>query len=205
MHSTNDAQSNPKTPLTIRWTKEARVDVENRRAERGLKRRRLATLAGGFVTGIGLGSLSAWALGQTHWLGDALLGGIAGGLAWHRWAAKRFGWNKVDASEPEPNLTAADIKRRRRVFSIFGLLIGVLVAGLIGWLQSDPVWFLHLFWGCLTGYEIGISFGEQFHNVPTLDDLGMVRMREEMSPLDLKRADSVPVTLNRPKKTSAKL
>jgi hypothetical protein len=81
------------------------------------------------------------------------------------------------------------------MYSIPGIVIGFAIVGTAAWLQGETRWIFVAVMGSLGGYEVAIGFGQRFRGLETLDDLALVRMREGMSPLDLKDDDPVPATL----------
>jgi hypothetical protein len=81
------------------------------------------------------------------------------------------------------------------MYSIPGMLIGFAIVGIAAWLQGETRWILDAVMGSIGGYEVAVGFGQRFRGLETRDDLAVVRMREGMSPLDLKPDDPVPVTL----------
>jgi hypothetical protein len=81
------------------------------------------------------------------------------------------------------------------MYSIPGIVIGFAIVGTAAWLQGETKWIFDALMGSLGGYEVAIGFGQSFRGLETPDDLALVRMREEMRPLDLKPDDPVPATL----------
>jgi hypothetical protein len=130
------------------------------------------------------------------WIADTLLGGFISALHIHRWAAKHFRGPKTETTEPvKTTLSAAGIKKHRRMYSIPGIVIGFATVGITAWLQGETRWIFDALMGSLGGYEVAVGFGQRFRGLETLDDLALVRMREGMSPLDLTPDDPVPATL----------
>lgn len=195
MDSKLKAHSAHGTPLTIKWTAGSH-ETETPEARWGLSVRDLVTLALGFAVGLAAFGPVAWLLGQRLWIVDALLGGFASALHIHRWANKHFGGYKAETMEPvNTTLSVAAIKKHRRMYSIPGIVIGFAAVGVAAWLQGETRWILDAVMGSLGGYEVAVGFGQRFRGLETLDDLALVRMREGMSPLDLKSDDPVPVSL----------
>jgi len=130
------------------------------------------------------------------WIVDALLGGFAAALHIHRWAAKHFGGDKTETTEPvNTTLSVTAIKKHRRMYSIPGIVIGFAIFGIAAWLQGETRWIFDALMGSIGGYEVAVGFGQRFRGLETLHDLALVRMREGMSPLDLKPDDPIPATL----------
>ena len=189
------AHSAPGTPLTIKWTAGS-IETEPPEAHRGFSANELVALVLGFIIGLAVFGPLAWLLGQRLWIVDALLGGFSSALHIHRWAAKHLGGDKAETMEAvSTTLSTAAIKKHRRMYSIPGIVIGFVAVGVAAWLQGETRWIWDAFMGSLGGYEVAVGFGQRFRGLETLDDLGLVRMRKGMSPLDLKPDDPVPVTL----------
>jgi len=198
------AHSAPGTPLTIKWTAES-IETKTPEPEPGLRARTLVTMLLGFIVGFGLVGFCSWFLGQRFWMIGALLGGLVSALRIHRWAAKHFGGNKAESSEPvNTTLSATAIKKHRHMYSIPGIVIGFAIVGIAAWLQGETRWIFDAVMGGLGGYEVAVGFGQRFRVLETLDDLALVRMREGMSPLDLKPGDPVPATLKTAGERTAK-
>ena len=96
------------------------------------------------------------------------------------------------------------IRRRRLAYAIPGIAIGLVAGGLAGSLAGGSNWIVDAVAGSFAGYELAIGLGERFRGLPNLNDLARVRMREEMSPLDLRNDDRVLVTLKTCKEVQAK-
>ena len=195
MESKPRAQSSPGTPLTVRWT-EGPIEGKPPEPHPGVDMRRLATLVSAFVIGLGVVGLSSWLLGERLWVVHSLLGGYLSCVWLQRLGEKHFGWQTADPNERvTANCSSAEIRKRRLAYSIPGIAIGIAAVGLTALFTGGPNWIFDAVMGGLGGYELGIGFGERFRGLPTLHDLAVVRLREEMSPLDLKAEDRVPVTL----------
>lgn len=195
MDSKLKAHSAPGTPLTVKWTVGS-IETEPPQVQRGLSAHDLLALVLGFIIGLALFGPVAWMQGQRLWIVDALLGGFVAALRLHRWAAKHFRWRRPETTEAiNTTLSAAGIKKHRRMYSIPGIVIGFAAVGVAAWLQGETRWIFDAVMGGLGGYEVAIGFGQRFRGLETLDDLALVRMREGMSPLDLKDDDPVPATL----------
>jgi len=191
------------TPLTIKWTVRS-IETEPQ-VQRSLSTNDLVALVSGFVIGLALFGPVAWLLGQRLWIVDALLGGFAAALHIHRWAAKHFGRDKAETTERVSTThSTAAIKKHRRMYSIPGMLIGFAIVGIAAWLQGETGWIFEALMGSLGGYEVAVGFGQRLRGLETLDDLAQVRMREGMSPLDLKPDDPVPATLKTARERIAK-
>jgi hypothetical protein len=101
------------------------------------------------------------------------------------------------STEAIPRAAAPDVITRRVAVLASGFVIGLGVFGVIYWLFDAVM-------GSLGGYETAIGLGVRFRGLPTLNDLALTRIREGMSPLDLKPDDRVPVTLKTPNEVRTK-
>ena len=204
MESKPRAQSSPETPLTVRWTEKS-IEGKPVETQPNVDMRRLATLVFASVIGLGIFGLSSWLLGERLWVVHSLLGGYLSCVWLQRLGEKHFGWQTAESNEQvTASCSAAEIRKRRLAYSIPGIAIGIAAVGLTAWFTGGPNWVFDAVMGGLGGYELGIGFGERFRGLPTLHDLAVVRLREEMSPLDLKAEDRVPVTLKTAKEVKAK-
>ena len=198
------AQSSRGTPLTVRWT-EGSIEGKPVETQPGVDMRRLATLVSAFVIGLGVFGLSSWLLGERLWVVHSLLGGYLSCVWLQRFGEKHFGWHTAETNERvTSNSSASEIRKQRLAYSVPGVAIGIAAVGLTAWFTGGPNWVFDAVMGIVGGYELGIGFGERFRGLPTLHDLAVVRLREEMSPLDLKAEDRVPATLKTAKEVKAK-
>jgi hypothetical protein len=202
MDSKIKAQSSPGTPLTVKWvvgSTESTAPETESSANRG----RFGVLILGFAIGLSVFGLISWFLSHRFWLVDALLGGYLSCLWVQRLGEKRFGWRKAATSEDTGVLSVSEIKKRRLAYALPGMVIGFGAIVLTALLTGVSNWILDAAMAGLGGYEAATGLGERFRGLPTLNDLALVRLREGMSPLDLKSDDRVPVTLKTDKEVKA--
>lgn len=203
MDSRPRAHSSRGTPLTVKWTTES-IEGGKRESERNVNRH-LGILVPAFVIVLGVFGFGSWLLGERLWPVHALLSGYLTWVWLQRWGEKHFGWQSADLNE-EANVTcgAAEIRKRRLAYSITGFAIGIAAVALPAWLMGEPHWIFDAVMGSVAGDEAVLGFGERFLGLSTLSDLGLARIREEMSPLDLKPDDRVPATLKTAKEVKTK-
>jgi len=91
--------------------------------------------------------------------------------------------------------TSRAIRNRRLAFAVPGFIVDVVASVVIRWLLTGG-------FAAIDALEVGAGiaalalwFGEKFSGLSTKDDLAVVRLREEMSPLGLKPDCDVPSTL----------
>jgi hypothetical protein len=88
--------------------------------------------------------------------------------------------------------TSRAIRKRRLAFAVPGFIVGTVV---IRWLLTGGFAAVEAL-----GISLGMAgwalwFGEKFGGLSTRDDLAVVRLREEMSPLGLRPDSEIPSTL----------
>jgi len=101
--------------------------------------------------------------------------------------------------------TSKAISRKRLKYAIPSFVVGLGLAALIRWLLGGGFAALEALDFGLLAAAIALWMGEKFQGLPTDDDIGFLRLREEMSPLDLKSENEVPLTLKSPHERSLKL
>ncbi len=91
--------------------------------------------------------------------------------------------------------TSRAIRNRRLAFALPGFIVGVIAEVAIRWLFTGGfAAFEALVVGAgMAGWALWL--GENFFGLSTKDDLAVVRLREEMSPLGLKPDSHIPSTL----------
>lgn len=112
---------------------------------------------------------------------------------------KGFGW-WPEAVQADGLERSAELRKRRMAYSISGTAIGIAVFGLTGWIMGESNWIVDAVMGGLGGHHTATAFGERFRGIATSSELALVRMRESMSPVDLKPGARVPVTLKTTKR-----
>jgi len=171
--------------------------------ELGKEKGRLLILVSAFVIGLAAFGFLAWLTGRKLWPLDAVLAAFVMCCRLQRWGEKNVGWNdpseKVDAQ-----YSSKEISKRRLVYSVPGIVAGLAAVGILAWLNGEISWIFEAIMGGLGGYDVATQLGEKFKGLPTLNDLALARMREGMSPLDLKDRDKVPITLKAEGKVKAK-
>ena len=161
---------------------------------------RLSALIAAFIMGLGVFATIFWSLGQPLLVVHSVVGGYMTSFWLQRLLQKQFGWWPEPVQADVLERSSAELRKRRMAYSISGTAIGIAVFGLTGWIMGGDIWILDAVMGGFGGYHLATTFGERFRGIATLNELALVRMRESMSPVDLKPGARVPVTLKTTKR-----
>jgi hypothetical protein len=93
-------------------------------------------------------------------------------------------------------MTSREINRRRLKYSLAGFAAGGVVAILARWLFIGRVAPYEAIMAGMIGAAVLLRYAQNRKSLPTEDEVAVIKMREEMSPLDLKGLRQVPTTLN---------
>ena len=88
-----------------------------------------------------------------------------------------------------------EIRTGRLKYAIPGFVIGVVADVVIRWLLGAGFEALEALMAGLAAAGFALWYGERFSGLATADDLAVMKLREEMSPLDLESDRKVPATL----------
>jgi hypothetical protein len=91
--------------------------------------------------------------------------------------------------------TSRQIRRRRLKYAIPGFIVGFAGAAVARWVLGYGFAVFEAIAFGLGATSWALWYGEKHSALSTRDDLAVVRLREEMSPLGLKSESDVPVTL----------
>ena len=91
--------------------------------------------------------------------------------------------------------SSREIKLRRNAYAILGFVIGLGIGVLFSQFFDNKYMTFEVLLCGLCGAGRALRAGEKFRALPTAADVGMLNIREEMAPIDLKPEHAVPNTL----------
>ena len=158
MKSKPKAQSDPRTPLTIKWTGDS-IEGEGHEEESGEWLKRLTALIAAFAIGFCIFGSISWFLGERLWVVHSILGGLLTCVGLRRWVEKRLGWRPEPREGETIDWTVAEIRKRRLAYSIPGIATGTASVWLTAWVVGGSNWILVIVMGALGGYQAATEFG----------------------------------------------
>ena len=89
-------------------------------------------------------------------------------------------------------------------YGIAGFVVGAGAAALTRWLLGGGFAAYEAVMFGFWGGAAALAFGQRGRRLPTAEDVSMMRLREEMSPLDLAADAEIPITLKTPSERTNK-
>ena len=81
------------------------------------------------------------------------------------------------------------------MYAIPGFILGMGIAVLVMWFSNDKILTFQTFTYGLLGSSCLLFIGEKFRRLPSAKGIEIMRIREEMAPIDLKPEHAIPNTL----------